>query len=165
MAVFFFFPFFFCIRTCIRDCNFNEARVGGDGTRVTGTMEQLSTFKDSPPSGHVLHASERSFFITTCHRIKHGEGRELSSFPLPPRHHVPFDLFTWGEAVLLVSPLLRGIRRDNRVIRVDRLINKSASIRSTISRKVKVEEARANFRPRIYIFFSIRDRETKRKRM
>lgn len=91
--------------------------------------------------------------------------RELSSFPLPPRHHVPFDLFTWGEAVLLVSPLPRGVRRDNRVIRVDRLINKSASIRSTISRKVKVEEARANFRPRIYIFFSIRDRKTKRKRM
>lgn len=90
-----------------------------------------------------------------------GKGGRRRDIPLPPC--VPFDLFTWREGVLpgvLVSPFLpllpRGIRRDNRVIRVDRLINKSASIRSTISWKVKLEEVRENFRPRLYIF---RDRE------
>lgn len=36
-------------------------------------------FKDSSPSGHVLHAPERSFFITTCQRIKHGVGDILTT--------------------------------------------------------------------------------------
>lgn len=73
-----------------------------------------------------------------------------------PHNHVPFDLFTWREACSQASLLFGEYRRDNRVIRVDRLINKSASI----SWKVKLEQARANFRRRIYFLRSATERRS-----
>lgn len=105
---------------CIRDCNFNGA---AQRRWRRGRNMGLSMFKDSPPSGHVLHASKRSFFITTC------QESTASAFALPS---TTFRLIYLSAVAYPLAASFASLEaalqtENNRVIRrVDRLINKSA---------------------------------------